>query len=279
VKDAFWTKPVSFELLIGLGQELLFEPKYPVIGSRYLFWPAGAAGGLLIVAVAVLLWLRPNGVRCLLAAQIGVPIALSIGLSLWDTPILCARYWTFAHLFVLAGVGLLCLGLPRLRIPVMGAILALSLGLSLHYWMLAERAPKLGAHAAAIFLAEHRQPEEPVVVCSPIYYFAVRHYLNDSGPCYLQQRRVVHHDGAAALTHEDFITNDQIRDLAHSRLWVVNRTGPVINWTVPVSPEWVEVGVHRLPTSSRNAAQLVVIEYQRRGTVSTTGRPSNDSFP
>jgi hypothetical protein len=264
VKDAFWTKPVSFELLLGLGQELLLEPKYPVIGSRYLFWPAGLACGLFVVAVVVLLCVRPNGVRCLLAAQIAIPIGLSIGLSLWDTPILCARYWTFAHLFVLAGVGVLCLRLPRLRIPVMGAVLALSLGLSLHCWMLAERAPKLGAHAAGLFLAEHRQPEEPVVVCSAIYFFGIQHYLNDSGPCWLHQRRVVHHDGAAALTSEAFITNEQIEDLPHPRLWVVNRTGPVINWTVPVSPDWVEVSVHRLPTSARNTAQLVVIEYQRR---------------
>jgi mannosyltransferase len=150
------------------------------------------------------------------------------------TPLLCCiavsapftlRYLIMAHLFLLVGLAVLIWRVPfRLeRGIVLAMTLAIFAGLYSDYWRDLDAAHKPGARGAAAFLKEQRRPEEPVIVCAPFFFFPLLHYTPDRAGYYLYSpgRPFPHHDGTAAMTSDDLITEEQLRNLPSRRVWVV----------------------------------------------------------
>ena len=239
IQQAFWARPLEWESVPLVLYQMFVEPEDATYNAT-----ANAIATIATVSVlAVLLW-RPTAGDWFLFLGATVPMLGSVLVSLLDTRIFHLRYFLFCHLFLLAvlarAVWKLC---PhRLERSLVSAWLLVT-GAMIDVAFL-ERLDILscpGVKGATAWIAESRRPGEPVVVCSPLFFFPVLYHLPGRSDCFLfsDGQPVVHYEGGSAVMPQDLITTETLSTLRTGRVWVINMDGG--HWgtrTVPVPAHW-----------------------------------------
>lgn len=267
VQEAFWARKLqSYSVPLVLYQ-MFVEPEDPT----YSVTANNVATVFTVGVLLALLW-RPTAGDWFLFLSATIPFAASVLVTILDTKIFHVRYFLFAHLFVLAAMASVVWKLfaNRLERTVVSAGLLVT-GVLIYVAFLEKMdiPNRPGVKGATAWIADHRGPAEPVVVCSPLFYFPVLYHLPGRSDCYLfsDGTPVVHYEGGSAVLSEDLITLDGLRDVRSDRVWVINMNGGY--WgkrTVPVPAEWrlVEQAVFREAYGVQG--QAIVELYETRAT-------------
>ena len=245
-----------------LGYERYFANRW---GPRVALW----ACLMVCITVPGVVVLRGGSTNWLVFMLALGPILAYLAVeNLCGTRLFFARYFLFAHLFLLAGIGLLISGVQsRWRRRTIGGLVLL-LFLLIHIRAVERHHARhhVGTGAVAEFLMRERQPGEPVVVASPMFYLPLRYHLADSSDCFqfadVPQR--VDWQGWSAIRDEDLLGRDQLAAFQGERFWVVN-TSEQEGWPpfVPVPPGWVSGRQAQCREAYVLAADLMVVEYVR----------------
>ncbi len=220
----------------------------------------------LFVIGALLLWRRAGPAEWyLLCSGLG-PVVLSLLVTLFDTRIFCFRFLLFAHLFCMAGLGVLVCRIPwpRGRALAIAAAVAFCLGTAVRYQVNLDQANRPGARGAAAYIEGRRRPGEKVLVCSALFYFPLRYHAGSAEGWHLYSdgRPVVHYHGSAALTAADYLPAEAAGQLPAGRVWVVNMSGGLWgDFSVPAPEHW-ERGTAQRFREVRGLGDIEVIEYK-----------------
>ena len=265
VQTDFWA-PHGGWVIPDICYQMLIDPEpQPADGpphARSLL--AAAACAALVVAVG---WkARGSDWQVLLAAA--GPFGLAALASEFGTQTLCLRYFLFAHLFLLAGVGVLVWRVRNgaARVAAAGVLLAANSALAVDFLRGLHLADNPGARGASEFVASSRRTDELVVVSTPLWYFPMAYHLRDGGVrVYDPGVPIPHYHGTAALQPGDAIAAAGLGRGGGLRLWVINGQGGC--WgrrEVPVPAGWVRRAEYRFPESLRVGTAVVVL-YERPG--------------
>ena len=261
VQGGYWLPPAAALTIPNACYGMLLDPEGPAPV------PARAVGAAVLCAgiLLALLWKARAGDWYLFTAALAPPL-LSLAASRLDTNSFSLRYLLFANLFFLTGLAVL---VGRVRGGASKALSALLLAGFLfvdgHFWNKLDVAHRSGARGAAEAIGARRQPGEPVIVSSPLFFFSVLFHLGDRSGCYLyhEGKEVPHYQGRAALAPGDLIAAEALKDWSGGRAWVVNMGGG--HWgteTVPVPAGWVEVSRQAFPDVYWFQGEVIVVEYE-----------------
>jgi hypothetical protein len=258
VRASFWALPTTRWDVAQLCYNMFTVGEYFDKPSRQ--WQLLAAD--FCVLVLLLLRRKAGAAEWYVLGSIVTPLLGCLAVS---AP-LALRYLIAAHLFLLIGLAVLIWRVPFRfeRAIVITATLAVFAGLYYDYWRELDAAGKPGARGAAAFLQEQRRPGEPIIVCLPFFYFPLLHYTPDRAGYYLYSdgRSMPHFYGTAAMTPEDLITDEQLRNLRSRRVWVVDMAAGFLGaHFVPVPPEWREKSRHTFSEVAR-LGDAIVVEYE-----------------
>jgi hypothetical protein len=191
--------------------------------------PGGLPDSVLSTWAANCLW-HPGAVFVAVSAL--TPIGLSILLDHFGMHLFLLRYFVFAHLFFLAGLAILVhrrLAFSLERRIAASFMVVWGLYVLYAFCEKADFPNHPGAHAAAEWIMQQSDPEEPVVVSSPFCYLPMLYHLRARGHCYLYQEKgaTPHYLGSAVLRPEDVMSAGGLQDSQFSRLWFVDTTNAV----------------------------------------------------
>lgn len=203
-----------------------------------------------------------------------VPFAVGIAVSLLDTAVYEVRYLVFSHPFWLIAAAI---AISRVSHPTWRRLLACVLIASMVYThaRFCGRAgfdSRPGAKGAASFLSQRRRADEPIIVCSQLYYYPILYYLSNTDGVRLfdDQDKVRRHCwGSAIVQPHELISREDRNALKSRRVWVVNMAGGWGALRVPASPDWRWRSEHRFKGTWRYEGDYIVVEYEN-----TLGRKS-----
>jgi hypothetical protein len=261
VREGFWIKPVSVWRVAEASCRMFLVPE----NVRFETPEAAVVVVFCAVVLLALLWRARAGAWYIFLAAT-VPLALSIVLSIWVTPLFVPRYFLFSQVFFLAGLGVVLgrISYPWLRRVLCSGFLIASFIACLYSWQALDLAHKPGDRAAAAFIDGQRLPGEPIVVSSPLLFVSILYHTADRGHWYVYTPgpEVLHYEGAAVLTPEELIDGERLRRL-DGRVWVVNIEGG--SWgdrKVPVPEGWTLRRQDRFVEPFTFQGETVVEEYQ-----------------
>jgi hypothetical protein len=269
--------------------------------SAAVAWGATAVYGL--PAAGMVLWGR-GGLRlvglCVLAT-----FDVLICLSVVDGNVIMSRYFVFANVLFLCGLPPLLAGRcrqrsaatnsPRLGLVLGGVLLVAALvgmgWLCLAHGERRERfAQRPGMTAAMEYLADVRQPDEPVIVCNPMLQItAVAHVASApmNGDRYhswghpraegegevlqirvlSKHRKFPYFQGTAVMRDEEYLSPDDLAKLRVPGLWAIDAVYWIRpEWKTALPQPWVEVSDVAIPEWVSENAQIIVRRYQTRTT-------------
>ncbi|MGH7194853.1 MAG: hypothetical protein ACREJM_15160, partial [Candidatus Saccharimonadales bacterium] len=216
---------------------------------------------------------RPSGASCYTFLAATAPFALGVAVSLGDTNVFEVRYLIFAQPFWLfAGA----LAIARVPWPAwrraLGALLVACLVFSYaRFWLRAEFSARPGARAAAEFLQRCRRADEPVVVCSQLYFYPIVYHSTDATGLWLfdDQDKVRRHCwGSAIIQPSELISLSACETLDCHRIWAVDMVGGWGSLRVPRCRSWDLVSERRFRGTWDFEGDYLVREY------TTTRSPS-----
>jgi mannosyltransferase len=261
VQTAYWSIPVTAWDVPKTCYQIFFSPEHRDCSHSQ----AAAAALACAVGLLALLWKARLGEWYLFWASLG-PVLLSVLVSRFDTQLFHLRYFLFAHLFLLAGVGVLVwrIPFPCNRGFLLVPILCCLLGIHSQFWEKLDIQHRTGIRGAAEFIATESEDGEVVVVSSPLFYFPMLYHLDGRAGCrlYTNGRPVVHYEGGALVVPEDLISAEQLSTSLAPRVWVVNMEGG--SWgsrAVPVPSHWVLKRTTLFPEVYPVQGNVVLVEY------------------
>jgi len=261
VQTGFWTTPVTGWDIANVCYQMLVEPENAV----YSFALPLIVTIVCSASMLALLWRAQAPDWYLFIATVG-PFVLSVAVSATDTKIFHLRYFLFSNLFFLASVAALVTRIPypTERRLLSGWILVTCLIINYSFREKLDMARKPGARACAAFLAEKRNANEPVVVCSPLLYFTMLYHAHDRSGwlVYNDGRGVVHYEGGAIITSSDLIYQGGLDAIESETLWVVDMTGWG-NREVPVPGTWSRTHETRYPEVYHVQGEIILRQYTR----------------
>ncbi len=265
VQAAFWAPPVGVWTLPEFCYQMFVDPQPLLPGEsshRRL-----AAVAVVCAAGLVALGRRARGAEWhVLLAAVG-PFALGVAASKAGTQALTLRYFLFAHLFLLAGAGILVWRIRHaaVRHTVAAALVGVSLLVTLGFQRGLDLDSCPGARGAAEYIAAQRRPGEPVVAASPLWYQPVAYHLGGRDiALYDAGGPMPHYYGTAVLRPEEMLDGRALSEVRGSRLWAVDGVGRY--WgrqEVPVPGGWELVETRSFPEPLR-VGRVVVRVYERR---------------
>jgi mannosyltransferase len=297
VRAAFWGQSPTWVDIPKLCVQMFVDPQDADLSSPNLLACASLCGmGLLAIrwgAQAGRGRLFSAGTWYVLTAAV-FPVITGVLASFLVTRVIDVRYFLFAHLFLLAGFGVLLGQAPSRAKRSFGyaVVLGTFLVTYINFWSKLDVAHKPGAREAAAWIAEHRRPGEPVVVCSPLLFLPMLHHASDRTDYYLwgDFQEVPHYNGAAVLNPADFLDPERLPAFSGRRLWAVNlektsgkslamsRVLPASlrhfvnrerasgkSLAVPVPAPWIARAQERFPEVYRFQGTVHVVEYEHAG--------------
>jgi hypothetical protein len=263
VRANFWLGPPDFEAVTAAFWRLLVEPEE----QGYTTFQGVAVLLFVVTISAALLW-RARAGRGYLFLAFVVPVVGCLLLSQFGNPVFHPRYLLFAHVFFLAGLGVL-LGHIRwnvFRWAVLVGVVGSALALDVRFWQRLNPYDKPGTRAALALVNSRRLPGEPVLVASPLLYFPVLYYVQDHHNCHVLQpaNGIPHYLGAALLVPGEAVTRQQLPSVGSGRVWVVNVEGASAMWhqVVLAPPGWQLLESHRFRELCRFQGDVVVVAYR-----------------
>ncbi|GAB6186275.1 glycosyltransferase family 39 protein [Thermopirellula anaerolimosa] len=228
VQESFWIASLQRWEIAHTVYRMFMEPEEATLSLTASLW----ALDLCVLGWVVFLW-RPDRVRIYVAASALVPIASAVLLDRLGVHLFFLRYFLFAHMFFLAALAMLVGRIPLVpeRHVVIGGLAVSGLLLVWQFHAKINLPQRPGTEAAARWILEHAEPDDPVVVNSAFCYLPVLYYLRDRGGCYLYRAnndgRVPHYLGAAVIEPEEMVTQEQLASFAGNRIWFVESTNRV----------------------------------------------------
>lgn len=225
VHESFWIAPLQEWEIAHTVYRMFVEPEEAAVSPTASLW----ALDLCVVGWVLFLW-RADRIHAFIAASALVPIGAAVVLDHLGIHLFLLRYFVFAHLFFLAALAMLAGRIAQVpeRYVVAGWLVLCGL---LVLWQFHEKAnlpQRPGAEAAARWILDHAGADDPVVVNSAFCYLPMLYYLRDRGHCYLyrQDEALPHYLGAAVITPEEMISQEQLAGMRWRRMWLVEQT----NW-------------------------------------------------
>ncbi|HVC92229.1 MAG TPA: glycosyltransferase family 39 protein [Pirellulales bacterium] len=220
VERAYWTDPLTRWSVPTLSHQIFADPENRAANQR----DATVAAAACALVVLSLLWRPREGDWYLLVSTL-VPLTLAVIVSASGRNILSVGCFIFSQLFLLASAARLVAKIhawPQRTIVAAGVLTGLLL-LDDDYARRIDFGNQSGLRAAATHITASRRVGEPVVVSSPWFYLPIRYHLGRDVDCRLlgSGLELAHYQGTAALTEGDFISGDELAELASERLWVV----------------------------------------------------------
>jgi hypothetical protein len=263
VQAGYWSQPVSFWHVPFACYQMLADPQDAAFARAQSLLASGFCGAVLVA----LLWKARAGEWFVFTLAL-VPFVLSLLVSLLDTKVFHLKFLLFAHLFLLAGLGVVLGRSPwrPARALICAALFSAMFADSIWFRQKLDIPGKPGARGATEFIVRRRQPEEPIVVCSPLLYHAMLFHAPDSRGYFLYDdgHDIRHDEGAAVLTPDIKIDSLQLGEAAAARVWVVNLDGGSYygHQAVPVPDAWIPVQCESFPEVYGFQGQIVVVAYQ-----------------
>jgi uncharacterized membrane protein len=263
VEADFWVPPLSKWDVPLACYQMFCMPENPQIELPYTLVVAIPCG----LGVVALLWrASPGHSYVFLAAT--MPFACSVVLSQLGTRVFVMRYHIFAHLFLLAALGVLVWRIPfRLERILVAGLVLLNLAwaharfcetLAIHH--------RQGAKGAAEYIAAHRAPRELVVICSPVFFYPMLFHApeNRGGwKLYTGGKKLTHYNGEPILIPDDLIGVEAINASSAGRMWLVQVDGAWANDIVPPLPRWALRSEQRFREVFDFQGTVIVQEYER----------------
>ena len=190
----------------------------------------------LVAAAAAILAVRGRRGEAFVVASALLPMAFSAAAST-ITPVWSARFFRFAHLFVLAAVALAIWRVTPRR-PALRSCLFTSLAAGLLYANVAfcrglDLAHNPGMRAAVATILERIRPGETIVSTDVIQYVTAKFYAGKRAPIHLVEPPAHLFWGWHLIRPDDLISLDELRDEMARGIWLIGTTSAPV-----VSPEW-----------------------------------------
>lgn len=261
VRASFWSRPITAWDVPEVCCLMFVAPEDGQCRD------AGAvlAAALCAAGALGLLWRGRAGAWLVFTAAV-VPFALSVLVTLFDTKVFHLRYFLFAHLFLLAGLGMLVgrIPYPLERRLFAAVILATAVDFYASFMAKLDIPARPGARAAAAWVDLRRANNEPVVVASPLLYLSMLYHTRDRTDWHVHGglQGIRHYEGAAVFTSEDAVSTQELSHLSAPRLWIVNQEGG--GWgtrRVPVPPGWVLKEQKKFPEVYKVQGEIAVLEF------------------
>jgi mannosyltransferase len=264
VADEYWIRTMrAWDIPLACHQ-LFYEPMNPQAEVTDCI-PIAAVCGL---ALGTLLWRARAGHWCTFLAAV-TPFAGCTALALLGTQLFTVRYFIFAHVFMLVALAVLIWRIPvfSLRVAVSGIVLAHFAFAHGRFTNDLEIDHRGGAKAAGEYIAENRDPAEPVLVCATTFYHALLYHsgadLAGWKLC-LVSGKLTHYNGGPLIDRDELFTPtpESLDSLPAKRVWIAHREGAD---TLTPSAEWALRSERRFPGVIREQGTVVVREYVRHG--------------
>jgi hypothetical protein len=265
VGASFWVPEVSWISFRANGYHMMIEPECYVRACAT--WPALFCALLCLALPLALLW-KPRAVDWFVAGAALLPIGLAVLASTaFRTQIFYSRYFLFAHVFIMASLGLLLGRIrPRWARWTAGGLILLAM-LVVDLRLILKLAPQNNpsARGVAAYIEEHRRPGEPVIVCSQLYYLPLRYHA--ASPTGWYQYGTSSEPGSldawTAMGAENVMDPDRMRALPAGRAWAVDMQSEFGSPSeVPVPNRWIARSRRAFRDTYGLERELVVIEYE-----------------
>lgn len=219
VQEDFWSKPLTLDLLgtafvkcVTLSQRPVTSP---IIGL-------GIAQGLFLVLLVVAAGRRPFDLLVSLSA--GVPIALLIGASIANTNLVNERYFIAGHALLCVAIPVWIARLPSwsLRIPLAATVVASQAYFTwdYHLWR-SQMAGRPGIPELLATWQEHREADEPLVFCNPMFSTVARMYQDPADlRIFGQEDDYPFFVGTAITSDEEYLSSAEIDSGRWQKIWV-----------------------------------------------------------
>jgi len=223
---------------------------------------------LVWICLPVYLFVRAGRAGRMLACVCVFPLVVSVGFSLSIRNILEPRYLAFSQTFVLMGVAL---AWGEMRSLMWQRVVAVVLVGGIGYGCLEQmqmrqwHAQHAGLRQTVEFLQQHRQTDEPVIVCSPFLFVSLATLLPKPVPLFVQYRRDRPSDvlTGPALRRADFESLSVVISQRPPILWTVDANqlfGRSVNVTIPM--DYQPVSQIRFAESFGIPMEVVVRSYR-----------------
>ena len=242
VQDNYWTRPVAVADVTFACYQMFIHPEDATSEPK-----ANAAVALFCAAIVLSLLWRPGPAEWFVFCAAVLPFLLSILSSAYDTKIFHVRYFVFAHLFILVALARLVWRIRAKPFRAAVCLCILANGASVHalFWERMDFASRPGAQGVVAHLSDQRRPGEPVIVCSPYYFFALLYHARDRTDWYLYSdgKPFPHYGGTAIIDPDMLVTTGEMMLTRSPRVWVVEmRGGGWSHRTVPAPEHWKPIG-------------------------------------
>lgn len=239
----FWTSPVSWELLGNVFFQLFSADQSPFQES-----PPTTFYGLIILQVSILglaillVGRRPADQYIVMAASI--PFIAAVLISLGPRSIVSARYFQFAHFFLLSAVAVLICRIPLKSLRLFAIILAVG-GMATLSWMNYSNRNKFAEasrmQAAFTKFNKLRSKDEILIVSHPQIYLSIIPYLENRVGVYSIEPEgdSSFSDGAPVMQPHEYYNPNHLNQTSHGSVWTVSATRfKERQWPVRMPSDW-----------------------------------------
>ena len=260
VRESFWIGPFTWASVPKAAIQMFIDPMEAAVDNG----EGWICAGLCAVVLAGLAF-RPLPADCLLCLSVAFPITAAALLSACGTPIFEARYLLFSQVFILCGFARLACDVPR---PPERAIAAgiLVAGFLVALCDFMSRLPaeqSSGLRRAAEHIVGRGKRDDLVIVCSPYFYLPMRYELGEERDCGLLSpgRPLLHYEGMAALSDNDFISPLKPSVGRRNRVWVVEGGRRATACTMPPQT-WRQASVRSFFEEYGIGGSIRLVEYE-----------------
>jgi hypothetical protein len=230
VRQDYWIRPLTRETFVStFGQFII--PNHEDVPR-----PEGWVILGLVAAASAILAVRGRRGEGFVVASALLPMAFSAAAST-ITPVWSARYFRFAHLFVLAMVALaiwrICTRRPALRSCLFASLAAGLLYANVVFWQRLDLEHNAGMRAAVATILEQIRPGESIVSTEVVQYVTAKFYAGGRAPIHLVEPPPDLFWGWHLIRPDDLISLDDLHGQLARGIWLIGTMPEPV-----VSPEW-----------------------------------------
>jgi mannosyltransferase len=219
VRQDYWIGPLDWRMFCAtFGQFLL-----PVESPNADFWWGWAVLGAFAIACAVIIPSARRGDGLVLACALGPMIGAAAASTI--TPVWVARYFRFAHLFVLTAIALSLWRVSRnsriLRVSCVAVICAGLLAANVAFWRALDIPDGQGPRGVVSRILAERRDDEAIIVLDLYQYLPISYYAGQHALVRLVRPTISPFWGPHVIRPGDLIEPEDLAQELDRGVWVV----------------------------------------------------------